>query len=195
MASPANLLRLCARPTRRLQSLRAATAQKPALRRTLTTTQWRPAAAKDSDDAAKDAGEEFDQVFSNPGEFLRSYLRDDKITDEERQLASRMLEDWKNVPPNTQRQFNKLTDGITASIAPLRRPVAAKRDSFWNSEEADTDLITDEIGEDDFEEDDMMALGHAKLEEHREFREYARLAVWEMPLLSSKPAGAVVIPR
>lgn len=104
-----------------------------------------------------------------------------------------MLEDWQKVPPKQQEAFDKLNEEINEESAELRRPVRAKKQSFWNTEEVDSDLITDEIGEDDFEEDDIMAMGHAKLEEHREFREYARVAVWEMPLLSSKPTGAVLI--
>lgn len=41
-------------------------------------------------------------------------------------------------------------------------------------------------GEDEvFEGDDMSSLAHGELEQHRELREYARIAAWEMPLLSS----------
>ena len=41
-------------------------------------------------------------------------------------------------------------------------------------------------GEDEeWGEDDMTSLGHGELEKHREMREYARLAAWELPLLSS----------
>lgn len=41
-------------------------------------------------------------------------------------------------------------------------------------------------GEDeDFEGDDISSLAHGELEQHREMREYARLAAWEMPLLNS----------
>ena len=41
-------------------------------------------------------------------------------------------------------------------------------------------------GEDpEFEGDDITSLAHGELEQHREMREYARLAVWEMPLLHS----------
>jgi small subunit ribosomal protein S35 len=195
MASPANLLRLCLRPSRRLPSLRAAALQQSALRRPLSTTQWRAAAAAEDGAKPKDAEDEANQAFSNPGDFLKNFLRDENITDEERQLANRMLADWNNVPPPMRREFDKLNDDISKESSHLRRPVLAKRDSFWNTEESDPDLITDEVGEDDFEEDDIMAMGHAKLEEHREFREYARLAVWEMPLLSSKLAGAAVLSR
>ncbi len=41
-------------------------------------------------------------------------------------------------------------------------------------------------GEDEeFDDDDITSLGHGELEQHREMREYARIAAWEMPLLSS----------
>ena len=40
----------------------------------------------------------------------------------------------------------------------------------------------DESEEDD---EDLTTLGHGELEHHREMRHYARLAAWEMPLLSS----------
>ncbi|KAI4151627.1 MAG: hypothetical protein LQ340_003384, partial [Diploschistes diacapsis] len=35
-----------------------------------------------------------------------------------------------------------------------------------------------------FEGDDMTSLGHGHLEQHREIREYMRIAAWEMPLLT-----------
>ncbi|KAI9778421.1 MAG: 37S ribosomal protein S24, mitochondrial [Geoglossum umbratile] len=38
--------------------------------------------------------------------------------------------------------------------------------------------------DDEFKEDDISSLAHAQLEQHREMRQYARLAAWEMPLLS-----------
>lgn len=41
-----------------------------------------------------------------------------------------------------------------------------------------------EFEEDD--EDDIPTLAHGELEHHREMRHYARLAAWEMPMLSSK---------
>ena len=44
----------------------------------------------------------------------------------------------------------------------------------------------EELGpDDDYYGDDITALGHGELEQHRELREYARLAAWELPLLSS----------
>jgi len=43
-----------------------------------------------------------------------------------------------------------------------------------------------DTGEDDlYRGDDITSLAHGELEQHREMREYARIAAWEMPLLSS----------
>lgn len=184
MASPANLLRLSLRTSRRLPILRAAATQQPLLRRQFASTPPRP--------AAKDGGQGVEsepETFADPGQYLKTFLRDDTITEAEREEATRMLEGWEHLPKTQQREFETVGNDITTDTAPLRKQIVVKRDSFWHGGETDPDLITNEIGEDDFEEDDMMALGHAKLEEHREFREYARLAVWEMPLLSSKPVA------
>lgn len=41
-------------------------------------------------------------------------------------------------------------------------------------------------GEDDeFDGDDITSIAHGELEQHREIRDYARIAAWEMPMLSS----------
>jgi hypothetical protein len=69
----------------------------------------------------------------------------------------------------------------------VNRLVKVKRDSFWGEDEEDQDLVTEDMDDDmDFGEDDIMSLAHGKLEEHREYREYARVAAWQMPLLSSE---------
>ncbi|KAL8684007.1 MAG: hypothetical protein Q9186_000037 [Xanthomendoza sp. 1 TL-2023] len=49
-------------------------------------------------------------------------------------------------------------------------------------------------GEDeDFDGDDITSTAHGELEQHREIREYARIAAWEMPMLS-KLAKPFVLP-
>lgn len=43
-----------------------------------------------------------------------------------------------------------------------------------------------DVGEDEeFQGDDITSIAHAQLEQHREIREYMRIAAWEMPMLSS----------
>lgn len=56
------------------------------------------------------------------------------------------------------------------------------RSSLWYDEE-DPFTNTDE---EPFDEDDITAMAHGKLDQVKEMRHYARLAVWEMPLLSSE---------
>ena len=41
--------------------------------------------------------------------------------------------------------------------------------------------------DDDYQGDDISSLAQGELEQHREIREYARIAAWEMPLLTSNP--------
>ncbi|KAH6899986.1 mitochondrial ribosomal subunit protein-domain-containing protein [Thelonectria olida] len=55
------------------------------------------------------------------------------------------------------------------------------KQSFWFDEE-DPETNTEEL--DEFDEDDITSMAHGKLDQVREMRHYARLAVWEMPLLS-----------
>lgn len=74
---------------------------------------------------------------------------------------------------------------MTESTRPLRLVQTPKRNAFWDDEEPDPDLITND-DTDAFDENDMTDVAHAKLEEIREERAYARTIVWEMPLLSSK---------
>lgn len=58
------------------------------------------------------------------------------------------------------------------------------KDSFWFDED-DPEMNTEEV--DEFDEDDITTMAHGKLDEVRDMRQYARLIVWEMPLLSSEP--------
>lgn len=76
-------------------------------------------------------------------------------------------------------------DELHELVRPYNKLVKPLKTAFWDEDETDPDLISGDDGE-EFNEDDMTDIAHAKLEEHREQREYARIAVWEMPLLASK---------
>jgi small subunit ribosomal protein S35 len=58
------------------------------------------------------------------------------------------------------------------------------RQDFWNDEELEEEEITDGMDEDVGENNEITSMAHHELEEHRERRQYARYAVWEMPLLA-----------
>lgn len=68
----------------------------------------------------------------------------------------------------------------------------AERQGFWFDDD-DPETFTEE--HDEFDEDDITEMAHGKLEEVREMRHYQRLAVWELPLLSSKnpPPPSLII--
>ncbi|GLA49983.1 37S ribosomal protein S24, mitochondrial [Aspergillus niger] len=58
-----------------------------------------------------------------------------------------------------------------------------RSNGFWAEDEPD-DLALVEDGDEDFNDDEMTSMAYAQLEQHREIREYARIAAWDMPLLS-----------
>lgn len=103
--------------------------------------------------------------------------------------------DYKGENPNALRavDFSPLDNGDVAKhqdnmrelVRPYNRIVKPAKDVFWDEDEMDGELITNDDS-DEFDENDMTDVAHAKLEEHREQRAYARIAIWEMPLLSSE---------
>ncbi|KAK3316718.1 mitochondrial ribosomal subunit protein-domain-containing protein [Apodospora peruviana] len=186
MASAANSLRLCLRSCSQLPTMRAARpailASSLCLRRALSTTPLRGAAAEET---TFDEDEFLEtKRYNNQGEVLADMLKREDLDDADRARVKDMLETWNKVPQDVRDQIDATTRQVRQSTAQIRYQVKPKKASFWNDDEKDTDMITDEVGEDDFEEDDILSIGHAKLEEHREAREYARIAVWEMPLLT-----------
>lgn len=110
------------------------------------------------------------------------------LTEEELKWVSDIKAKWDKLPPAAQDMFEKDAYELhQARRAATAQPkIVTRGRKFWNAHEEDTDLITDEQNEDPFDEDDIMAIAHHKFEEFREYREYARLAAWEMPLLSSE---------
>lgn len=81
--------------------------------------------------------------------------------------------------PKTLQEDRALQDELSKDIMGER----PNRNSFWYDED-DPESYTEEHEE--FNEDDITSMAHGKLDEIREMRHYARLAVWEMPLLASK---------
>ena len=71
-------------------------------------------------------------------------------------------------------------------IAPPEGPTRKKKlkNTFLNMGEEDP-FETDDFEAESDTFQDMTTLAHGELEHHREMRHYARLAAWEMPLLSS----------
>ncbi|KAI0009877.1 mitochondrial ribosomal subunit protein-domain-containing protein [Xylariaceae sp. FL0662B] len=157
MASAVQSLRVCLRAFRQPPATRKVGAQIHIARRALssTSTQWRPASKKEEDNG-------FDVIE-----------------------AKKATHDANGNTTSSFEEILRLQEQAVGEVtsSPRLRP-GSRRRSFWYDEEQDPDLINDDIEEDEFDEDDIMGLAHGKLEEFREYREYARIAAWEMPLLS-----------
>ncbi len=79
----------------------------------------------------------------------------------------------------SQAAYNSQT--LMKSMESLDLPEKIKPGLFAMGEVDPQDTGEDE----EFDGDDISSIAHGQLEQHREFREYARIAAWEMPLLSS----------
>jgi small subunit ribosomal protein S35 len=102
------------------------------------------------------------------------YMRVSKETDEE---LTALEESMAN---EDEEQRQRYAARHPAYVLPLRRK--RLKDTFMNMGDPEP---WEEEGMLDDDQDDMTSLAHGELEQHREMRHYARLAAWEMPLLSS----------
>ncbi|KAL2202893.1 hypothetical protein CC79DRAFT_1184660 [Sarocladium strictum] len=80
-----------------------------------------------------------------------------------------------------QDRANRMEDrDLDESLKKIEYGERPDKSSLWYDDE-DPYTHTDE---EPFDEDDITSMAHGKLEEVKEMRHYARLAVWEMPLLA-----------
>ena len=80
-------------------------------------------------------------------------------------------------------EINRMAEDVENDLGSDSIPTPKIRQGLLNMGEEDE--LGDEEDE-EFEGDDISSLAHGDLEQHREIREYARIAAWEMPLLSSQ---------
>lgn len=119
--------------------------------------------------------------FMSPSNIAKDILRNDPDFDGQKGRRAMDAVDFRDF----DRGLLKDADELRAMMRPYNRVVTPARDSFWDEDETDKDLISNNDS-DEFDENDMTDIAHAKLEEHREQRAYARIAIWEMPLLASE---------
>ncbi|KAJ0120280.1 mitochondrial ribosomal small subunit component [Diaporthe amygdali] len=120
---------------------------------------------------------EHDRKYRN---MTPSDVAKDLFSEEERGLFGELAAELAGLGDT---EIRKEQDAARELSRPLRVAVKPRRDAFWDEDEDDKDLISNDDS-DEFDENDMTDIAHAKLEEHREQRAYARLAIWEMPMLS-----------
>ncbi|KAJ8111579.1 hypothetical protein ONZ43_g5588 [Nemania bipapillata] len=178
MASALQSMRLCLRAaSRRAVAPTTVAPRQHLIVRPFSSTafQYRPAAEKDDleelvdeleendADDADDAGEGID-----PAELERAL--EELRTDRDFERSSRVHE--------------RVINDLGATFTEASRIPRKTDNLFWAEDEPDTDMINQEANDDNSDEDDMMSIAHSKFEEYREYREYARIAAWQMPLLS-----------
>ncbi|KAI0833194.1 mitochondrial ribosomal protein [Hypoxylon sp. FL0890] len=170
MASGVKSMRLCLRAFQHAPAPRRVGRRIYVARRALSSTpiQWRPAAKEDEAEEPEVDDEDDDMDIAEMEKAYQAALKDPNI-------------DLKG----STRSQEQILGAVSAVVSNAQRtPNVFLARTFWHEEEDDPDLITDERNEDEFDEDDIMGMAHGKLEEFREYREYARIAAWEMPLLS-----------
>ncbi|KAI3322561.1 hypothetical protein HD806DRAFT_500375 [Xylariaceae sp. AK1471] len=171
MASAVQSMRLCLRAASRRTATPATVAPRQYLAvRSFSSTpfQRQPAAKKDDVDELEDELREEDMDGEmDPSQFQKALkdLRGGEF-DQARQLQEHVI------------------GSVGATFSEAMRTPRVTGKHFWNDGEMDTEMINDELNADKFDEDDIMTIAHAKFEEFREYREYARIAAWQMPLLS-----------
>ncbi|KAJ9292875.1 hypothetical protein DTO271G3_8322 [Paecilomyces variotii] len=117
---------------------------------------------------------------------------------EDRQLfdaENRKFVEEYNDPAKRAAMFAEIDRGVNQieREQPMKfEDIREKQRGFWAEEEDDEFGIVED-GDEEFNDDEITSMAHAELELHREIREYARIAAWDMPLLS-KFAEPFVLP-
>ncbi|KAI5860146.1 mitochondrial ribosomal subunit protein-domain-containing protein [Durotheca rogersii] len=182
MASGARSIRLCLRSVRPAPIPPRVGGRAHVSRRALswTSARWYPPTEGDNGEGPHQGGAEGANTGGHQGD-ASSQTRA-QASAEDRSAPSR-----RSGPDNDElarMNDRALADANNIMLKATTPPKIDLRRSFWSEDEEEPDLITDERTDEQFDEDDIMSLAHGKLEEFREFREYARIAAWEMPLLS-----------
>ncbi|KAL4896817.1 mitochondrial ribosomal subunit protein-domain-containing protein [Aspergillus ambiguus] len=98
----------------------------------------------------------------------------------------RLVEEF-NDPQKRAAAFAEIEKSVSQleKDEPMRfEDVREKRAGFWAEEEDDEFGLVEDADE-DFNDDEITSMAHAEVELHREIREYARIAAWDMPFLSN----------
>lgn len=82
-------------------------------------------------------------------------------------------------------ELEKSVNQIDKEVNLRFEDIRVKARGFWADDESD-ELAQVEDGDEEINDDEITSMAHAEMEVHREMREYARIAAWDMPMLSSK---------
>lgn len=99
----------------------------------------------------------------------------------------RLVADFNNLEKRAAAfaEIQKSVDQIDKQEDIRFEDVRGKVRGFWAEDDGD-EMAQVEDGDEDIQDDEITSMAHAEMELHREMREYARIAAWDMPMLSSK---------
>ncbi|KAK7424402.1 37S ribosomal protein S24, mitochondrial [Neonectria magnoliae] len=189
MASASAAARLCILTCRRASRLqripraRQIARQPPTAQRSFTTStiRWAREGERDNEDDVEDMApvelKKLEAAFQESITPEGMKQLDELAKDNGYNTIEEYLEDTLHRTPGWASEDRALADDLMRDDKGER----PNKQSFWYDEE-DPETNTEELEE--FDEDDITSMAHGKLDQVREMRNYARLAVWEMPLLS-----------
>ncbi|MCJ1282745.1 37S ribosomal protein S24, mitochondrial [Xylographa opegraphella] len=125
-----------------------------------------------------------DSLDSSNRAFYDSLSPEDRIQYEQDAIK---LDEYMTSPAVEARLNAEVSEAAyeVLSRTPRERPFPGSNERFKSGLMAMGEINEMDSGEDEvFEGDDMSSIAHGELEQHRELRAYARIAAWEMPLLS-----------
>ncbi|OOQ87196.1 putative 37S ribosomal protein Rsm24 [Penicillium brasilianum] len=97
----------------------------------------------------------------------------------------RLVADFNNLEKRAAAfaEIQKSVDQIDKQEDIRFEDVRGKVRGFWAEDDGD-EMAQVEDGDEDIQDDEITSMAHAEMELHREMREYARIAAWDMPMLS-----------
>ncbi|KAM0335842.1 hypothetical protein ACHAQA_000892 [Verticillium albo-atrum] len=177
MAAAGFAVRLCLRTCRQVPAARLAPAagRSMAPRRALTTTATLRAPGGKQNPGIASPYEHLEDAFKDlsPEQLkaLEAAIRENEGPDSPASLNDFLSAEEPEL--RKEQQFDAQFRGL------IRQP-PHNRAGIWY-DEFDPEPVSEDV---EFDEDDITSLAHGKLDEIREHRHYARIAAWEMPLLS-----------
>lgn len=132
---------------------------------------------------------------SSPDFSTQERLFYDKLSSEEQAAINaesrRAASEWKDVEESEEDsvELDKLVNQIDKQTDIRFEDVRVTR-GFWAEDDGD-EFAQVEDGDEEINDDEITSFAHAEMELHREFREYARITAWDMPMLSSKSVACM----
>ncbi|KAM0271088.1 hypothetical protein ACHAQH_009237 [Verticillium albo-atrum] len=179
MAAAGYAVRLCLRRCRQVPAARlgpvASLSMSPRRSLTTTATTWAPGGGRNrgSANAYEHLEDAFKDLSPEQLKALEAAVRENEGPD-----SPASLNDFLSAEEPELRK----EQAFDAQYRDLIRQKPPQRKAMF-FDELDPDTLLDDTGA-EFDEDDITSLAHGKLDEIREHRHYARVAAWEMPLLS-----------